>query len=409
MSFARLGRLTILLFSLNLAQPSAALAQTTTPAPLPAAAQEAINKGIIAAKVPDYLLAIRYFEEARKLAPQAPVIFLDMGLAESRIPGRELRAIAWFGAYLAAYPDAPNAAAVKEQIAVLDVTNRSSVSRLIRTAQEAAARSAGMPQASGLYKATEYWLEFGDIAGAQEATDLIRLPSIKSAALVLIARKKFRAGDAAGAKNALSAAIRSANDIGAEPAYGIQSSQTRKMILLEYIAKEQASEGDSSGAHKTADLIEEITHKGRAQRGIAESQIESGAYADAQETLAMALKTTEIMPPEYRARALDLIAKLRTVASDALNRGPERRPASRAQPSSRTAAASSDWLRMLDDDNASNDCPLNTMPFLNIGEFMKSLPPAQSSQDPFAALHMTIERVAKAREVVVLMLKQASR
>ena len=54
---------------LGFAQPFAALAQTNAPAPLPPAAQEALNKGIIAAKVPDYPLAIRYFEEARKIAP----------------------------------------------------------------------------------------------------------------------------------------------------------------------------------------------------------------------------------------------------------------------------------------------------------------------------------------------------
>ena len=75
---------------LSLAQPFAALAQTNAPAPLPPAAQEALNKGITAAKLPDYLLAIRYFEEARKLAPDAPIVFLNLGLAESKIPGREL-------------------------------------------------------------------------------------------------------------------------------------------------------------------------------------------------------------------------------------------------------------------------------------------------------------------------------
>ena len=69
-----------------------------SPASLPPAAQEALNQGIIAAKVPDYLLAIRYFEDARKIAPAAPVVFLNLGIAESKIPGRELRAIAWFGA-----------------------------------------------------------------------------------------------------------------------------------------------------------------------------------------------------------------------------------------------------------------------------------------------------------------------
>jgi|CXWL01.1.fsa_nt_gi tetratricopeptide (TPR) repeat protein len=109
---------------LSFAQPFGALAQTNAPAPLPPAAQEALDKGIIAAKVPDYLLAIRYFEEARKLAPAAPVIYLNLGIAESKILSRELRAMAWFGAYLAAYPNAPNAAAVNEQIAVLDVRNQ---------------------------------------------------------------------------------------------------------------------------------------------------------------------------------------------------------------------------------------------------------------------------------------------
>src|SRR6266853_1229246 len=122
----------------SLSQPFAARAETVASAPLPPAAQEALNKGIIAAKVPDYPLAIRFFEEARKLAPQAPVIFMNLGIAESRMPGRELRAIAWFGAYLAASPDAPNAAAVKEQIAVLDVRNQSNVSRLIKAVQDIA-------------------------------------------------------------------------------------------------------------------------------------------------------------------------------------------------------------------------------------------------------------------------------
>jgi hypothetical protein len=91
--------------------PNAGWGQAAAPAPLPSAAQEVLNKGILAAKLPDYLLAIRYFEEARKLAPQAPVIFLNLGIAESKMPGRELRAIAWFGAYLSAAPDATNAAA----------------------------------------------------------------------------------------------------------------------------------------------------------------------------------------------------------------------------------------------------------------------------------------------------------
>ena len=78
----------ICLFRLSIALPFTGLAQTSAPAPLPPAAQQALDKGIIAAKVPDYLLAIRFFEEARKLAPQAPVIFWI-----SASPNRKFRGV----------------------------------------------------------------------------------------------------------------------------------------------------------------------------------------------------------------------------------------------------------------------------------------------------------------------------
>src|ERR1700720_475136 len=89
------------------------MAQTTAPTPLSPEAQAAVDKGVLAAKQQDFLLAVRYFQDARKLAPQAPEIYFDLGLAESKIPGRELRSVAWFGAYLAVSPNAANAAAVK--------------------------------------------------------------------------------------------------------------------------------------------------------------------------------------------------------------------------------------------------------------------------------------------------------
>jgi hypothetical protein len=82
--------------------PFAGWAQGTVPAPLPPAAQVAFDKGITAAKEGGYVLAIRYLQEARKLAPQAPQIFRSLGAVEAKIPGRELRAIAWYSAYLAA-------------------------------------------------------------------------------------------------------------------------------------------------------------------------------------------------------------------------------------------------------------------------------------------------------------------
>jgi hypothetical protein len=118
---------------------SSVFAQVATLA-LPPAAQELFDKGLIAARIPDYPQAIGNFEEARKVAGDAPVLLYNLGLAESKIPGRELRAIAWFGAYLAVNPNAPNRTAIKDQIDALDVKTQINVEHLIDTLKEMLAK-----------------------------------------------------------------------------------------------------------------------------------------------------------------------------------------------------------------------------------------------------------------------------
>jgi tetratricopeptide (TPR) repeat protein len=287
-----------LLFSLgltSLVQPVAAVAQTVAPAPLPPAAQEALNKGIIAAKVPDYLLAIRFFEEARKIAPEAPVIFLNLGIAESKMPGRELRAIAWFGAYLAASPDAPNAAAVREQIAVLDVKSQSNVSRLIKTAQDAASQLSGDKKRDGLWSVGELWAragditaalntaglvgsgdrsdayykvsavqaERGDIMGAQKTVDLIQVAWTRARAQSVIAEAQRKADDIAGAQTTLASAQKTVDQI---------KEKHLKDDARRAIVEVQAKSGDINSAQKTVDLINDASVKSRAQSIIADVQ-----------------------------------------------------------------------------------------------------------------------------------------
>lgn len=208
-------------------------ASAATLAPLPPAAQEALNKGIIAAKVPDYPLALRYFEEARKLAPKAPVIYLNLGLAESRISSRELRAMAWFGAYLAAYPDAPNAAAVKEQIGVLEVRNQSNISRLIQTLQDSSGKDV-----SRIASVATLWADSGNIAAALKTVPL-------------------------------------AGDIYGGSAWG-------------HIAAVQAKAGDIVGALKTAGIVERPNYRNDAFLGIADIQFERGDLNGAETTIALA-------------------------------------------------------------------------------------------------------------------------
>lgn len=165
----------VLLFLLLTMVSTTGSGQANAPAsaPLPPAAQDAVNKGIIAAKVPDYPLAIRFFEEARTLAPQAAVIYLNLGLAESKIPGRELRAIAWFGAYLAACPTATNAAAVKEQITVLEVKNKSNVLRVLKATLDTANQLSSSGRSSALHEVAWLYAKAGDIPTAMKIAALI--------------------------------------------------------------------------------------------------------------------------------------------------------------------------------------------------------------------------------------------
>ena len=73
-------------------------------APLPTGALRAIDQGRTAAKQELWLVAVEYFEQARRSAPLHPEPLYYLGLAEAQIPGRELRAICWLEAFIALAP-----------------------------------------------------------------------------------------------------------------------------------------------------------------------------------------------------------------------------------------------------------------------------------------------------------------
>ena len=122
-------------------------------------------------------------------------------LPESKIAGRELRAITWFGAYLAANPSAPNAAAVKGEIDTLDVKGQSNVSRLIKSVQDAASQARD-DQEFYLGQVAGLWAEAGDMATATKTIDRIQAAFRKNYARASVAEGLMRAGDLAGALKA---------------------------------------------------------------------------------------------------------------------------------------------------------------------------------------------------------------
>lgn len=347
-------RLLILLVCVSIAQPFEALAQTNSPAPLPPAAQEAFDKGIMAAREQGFLVAIRYLQEARKLAPHAPQIFRSLGAVEAKIQGRELRAIAWYGAYLSALPNAPDAVEVKKEIGRLEVKSQIQISNLIKSVQDAAQASGDNKDLALVYLA-ELWakagdiemalktseqnqtrkgqadpkivqvqLEAGDIAGAQRTANLIKdSPFYLYQAQLAIAESQIITNDIAGAKVTLAAALKTADlfkmpwsafdksraetaiaeaqikvaDIkGAQKTLvsALKSAESIESVSLRgylYIAMAQLKTGDIAGAQKITELIPDGYEKSDAQKAIAKAQVKDGDMAGAQKTLASAQRT----------------------------------------------------------------------------------------------------------------------
>ncbi len=403
--------LLIIAVCLSFSLPLAALAQTIAPAPLPSAAQEALNKGILAAKVPDYPLAIRFFEDARKIAPEAPVIFMNLGIAESKMPGRELRAIAWFGAYLAASPDAPNAAAVKEQIAVPEVKNQSNVSNFIKSVQAAASQMRGDKKTEGLTRVAGLWAKAGDITAALHAADLCEdNKGGKASAYYVVADAQAKSGDIAGAQ-------KTASLISPQPP---NTSVARTYIVYAHsaIAEAQASAGDRTGAQGTFDLALRTSElipaldRTQALEAIAKAQARSGDINGAQKTVNLITDTT------YKSMTQRFVeAEAKSGSSST------RTSQSRSQP----AVKPSDWLTKLDDTKESSFAPGATDPvplghalFTDLAGYLKALiasykTPAErmgykfekpaEDQRVFDALRETAEKLIYAQAAVGRTLK----
>jgi hypothetical protein len=148
----------------------------TPDATLTPEAQQAFDEGIAAEQQGNYLLASQFFLSAEKLAPENAAIVYNLALAESRIPGRELRSMAWFEAFLATHANAANAEQVKAQIDAL----RQKVLDSIQSLEALARQLAG---------------QYGDDAERAEATKQIDAIATNAAVPVSCAAGSLFAAD----------------------------------------------------------------------------------------------------------------------------------------------------------------------------------------------------------------------
>ena len=94
-------------------------------------AKEPYRKGMLAAQQQDYRLALRYLLAAEQADPEAPELYFYLGLASSKLPGYELRSLAWFQLYLLKVPEAPKAGAIRDQVGALEVSFESRLGKIL--------------------------------------------------------------------------------------------------------------------------------------------------------------------------------------------------------------------------------------------------------------------------------------
>jgi tetratricopeptide (TPR) repeat protein len=111
------------------------------------AAAEPFQRGLAAAQQQDWKLAMRYLTDAQKADPDAPEILFNLGLASSKLPGYELRSMAWFQAYLLADPNAANAQAVRSQLLATEIAFESKIGKILEQLEPVAALLQTAPMA----------------------------------------------------------------------------------------------------------------------------------------------------------------------------------------------------------------------------------------------------------------------
>ncbi|MBI1919533.1 MAG: tetratricopeptide repeat protein [Geobacter sp.] len=303
----------LMLFGLLIVSGSPALAATSSS--LPPAAQVAVNKGKSADRQHDYLAAIEHFQKALRIAPNAPEVLFYLGVEESKVSGRELRSVAWLGAYLSLRADGPGAAKVKDNIGKLKIAHRIALLNILKDVEKAAQLAERNDKGPSLRDVARKLAEIGDFTSAlQIAANLADLPESQAEAYGWIAQVQLANSDIAGALKtaSLSADGQPAKDDTLLRIVGSQIASDR-VGALETIARIQdprnkdrakrvvsyfqARTDDVPGALNTVEAIQDADIQASAWNDISHVQVDAG-------DLAGALNTAILIPAVWDGNAV---------------------------------------------------------------------------------------------------------
>lgn len=289
--------------------------------PLPMEAQSAMEQGIAAGKKDDYLAAISHFEEARKVAPHDPLLLGYLGFAESKVPGRELRAICWLEAYLAASPSARNATTVAAEIANLKLKARRTLLALVGALDKAAdllpkatkddgpsfVDPRGTEQDHGMMTVAVLLARAGNLEAADQRAGGIGNARIRTQAQAAMATSVALSGDLENGKVFLSKAVESAEK--SKRLYS-ESHQDGRCHAFSVVVQAMADMGDAAGSRDLATRIEDAKDRCRAQVTIVRAQANAGDFPGA-------IASAEEIPVHfYRSVAQAIIARTAAECGD---------------------------------------------------------------------------------------------
>lgn len=293
-----------------------------------------MNAGVAAARNKDWQTAIKYLEAARKTNPNVPEILMNLALVMDKKGGQPLKTIAWYQAYLASRPDAPNASQVKARIAELKQAARQVMKDLIDQARETLAgiNAVAHPGNANLALSSiaGALAVYGDISGAEAAAQKLTNNYFKADALGIIAqaymdkdmidqgkRTLARAWDLMNHKidfnlyDADRNLIRKINERADDERYddiislieAIENKHTRARVYAD-IAQFLAGKGKIEKAFGLVPKMTAPREKARALAAIAEEQAKNGDFSGAKKTAGRIGKTDN-----YDALAFADIAK----------------------------------------------------------------------------------------------------
>ena len=127
--------------------------------------QDALQRGIAAARQQQWLIAQSNFENAFKLAPEAPEVLFNLGLLNDGM-GRELRAAAWYRAYLATAPASQSRTQIVARITALEEQAREGARKLVERAATANNHLPPNNRGYGLSLIVSAQVQLGDVQAA---------------------------------------------------------------------------------------------------------------------------------------------------------------------------------------------------------------------------------------------------